>query len=156
VADAPTNAAQAISAMLLAVPIPNSMAATVLLFLIDSNGGAFRQSVADKTLAMLLKAAMPGEDVTKWPMRSLRTGCACALMVAGASTDHTMVLCRWRSPGSVSIYARMGPKVYGNWVLKALAANADATTSRNLPSFDYDALYTILNDGAALNWEDHI
>ena len=156
VADAPTNAARAIAAMLLAVPIPNSMAAAVPLFSIDSNGGAFRQSVADSTLAMLLKAAMPGEDVTRWSMHSLRIGCACALMVAGASTDQIMALCRWRSPGSVAIYARMGPKDYGNWVLKAQAATVDATTSRNLPSFDYDDLVTILNDGAALNWEDPI
>jgi hypothetical protein len=38
-------------------------------------------------------------------------------------------------------------------VLKAKAETVDATTSRNLPSFDYDDLFTIINDGAALNWE---
>jgi hypothetical protein len=50
VADAPTNAARAIAAMLLAVPIPNSMAAALPLFSIDSNRGAFCQSSAYSTL----------------------------------------------------------------------------------------------------------
>jgi hypothetical protein len=65
VADAPTNAARAIAAMLPAVLVPNSMAAAVPLFSTDSNGVAICRSAADSTFAMLLKAAMPGEDATK-------------------------------------------------------------------------------------------
>ena len=153
-ADTATNAAKAIAAMLIAVPVPNHMAASVPLFSLNTEGAPIRHSTADSMLQYLLKAAMPDEDTTKWSMHSLRIGAACALMVAGASTDEIMALCRWRSPGSVLIYARLGPEVYGNWVLKAQAAKVDATTARNMPRTDYDGVFTMLNEGVALNWEE--
>jgi len=151
--DAPTNAARAIAEMFLAVPVPSEAAATTPLFSLTPDGVPLRHRAADSTLAFLLKAAMPGEDPSKWSMHSLRIGAATALLAAGASTDLIMAMCRWRSPGSVLLYGRMGPTDYGAWVLKAQQAKVDATTARNLPRLDYDGVFEILNEGVQLDWE---
>jgi hypothetical protein len=151
---APTNAARAIADMLLAVPITNAAAASTPLFAVDSSGTPLRHGVADSTLSYLLKAALPGEDTSKWSMHSLRIGAASALLAAGASSDQIMAMCRWRSLGSVLIYGRMGSADYGAWVLRAQAAKVDATTARNLPQIDYDGVFEVLNEGLNLNWEE--
>ena len=149
---APTNAARAVADMLLAVPVPDACAPTTPLFSVSPQGEPVRHRVADSTLRYLLTAALPGEDVSRWSMHSLRIGAASALLAAGASTDQIMAMCRWRSAGSVGIYARFGPEDYGRWIVKAQAAHVDAVTALNTPRLDYDDLFSLLNETAALNW----
>lgn len=149
---APTNAARALAAMLLAVPVPNVNAPKTPLFSVSPQGDPVRHRVADSTLRHLLMAALPGEDITKWSMHSLRIGAASALLAAGASTDQIMAMCRWRSAGSVGIYARFGPEDYGRWIVKAQSAHVDAVTALNTPRLDYDDLFLLLSETAELNW----
>jgi len=54
-------------------------------------------------------------------------------------------LCRWRSPKSVGIYARLGPADYGRWILLAQRQQADALTAQNLPRIDYDGIVGLLS-----------
>jgi hypothetical protein len=149
---APTNAARALAAMLISVPVSGAAAATTPLFSLSSQGDPVRHRVADSTLRFFLNAALPGEDTTRWSMHSLRIGAASALLAAGASTDQIMAMCRWRSAGSVGIYARFGPSDYGRWIIRAQGARVDAVTALNTPRVDYDALFSLLNETAALNW----
>ena len=151
---AATNAARAIAAMLIAVPIPASRSGAVPLFSVDVDGAPVLHRAADSTLHYLLVAALPGQDTSKWSMHSLRIGAASALMAAGATTDQIMAMCRWRSAGSVGIYARFGPADYGRWVLRAQMVHIDAVTALNTPRVDYDGLFAMLNEGAGLNWNE--
>jgi hypothetical protein len=145
---APTNAARAIADMLIAVPVATAVAATTPLFSVTSTGEPVRHRAADSSLRNLLNAALPGQRTTQWSMHSLRIGAASALLAAGATPDQIMAMCRWRSAGSVGIYARFGPEDYGRWVLRAQAAHVDAVTALNTPRVDHDDLFTLLNETA--------
>jgi hypothetical protein len=138
--------------MLISVPVSGAAAATTPLFSLSSQGDPVRHRVADSTLRFFLNAALPGEDTTRWSMHSLRIGAASALLAAGASTDQIMAMCRWPSAGSVGIYARFGPSDYGRWIIRAQGARVDAGTALNTPRVDYDDLFSLLNETAALNW----
>ena len=63
---APTNAARALAAMLISVPVSGAAAATTPLFSLSSQGDPVRHRVADSTLRFFLNAALPGEDTTRW------------------------------------------------------------------------------------------
>ena len=61
-------------------------------------------------------------------------------------------LCRWRSPKSVNIYARLGARDYGTWLLRAQSQHSDSSTTRNLPRFDYDGIIENLS-GTMEAWD---
>ena len=46
---------------------------------------------------------------------------------------------------SVNIYARLGARDYGTWLLRAQTQHADSSTTRNLPRFDYDGIIDALS-----------
>jgi hypothetical protein len=45
-------------------------------------------------------------------------------------------LARWLSTQSLTIYARLNPAAYADWVDKALLQKAESTTARRLPVID--------------------
>jgi hypothetical protein len=140
----PTNAAAAIAAVLLAVPVERALSTTTPLFCIAADGSPFRQADADRLLSHALKAAFPSENSSRWSMHSLRIGAACALLKANASYELIQAMCRWRSVKSLELYARLGPTDYGRWVIKASQQRTDSVTARNLPRIDYDGVVGIL------------
>ena len=148
-----TNAARAIAEMLIAIPIPAEKASGTSLFCLDCEGTPIYHREADRILANLLKAAFATENCSRWSFHSLRIGAACALLKANASMELIQALCRWRSPRSVGIYARLGPADYGHWVLLAQRQQTDAVTARNLPRIDYDGIVGFLS-GVADSLED--
>jgi len=130
--------------MSLAVPVTPDRGLVTPLFCFDPAGATFTQSEVDRLLQHVLKAAFPAEDPTRWSMHSLRIGAATALLKARASTELIQALCRWRSPKSVGIYARLGPADYGLWLVRAQKQHTDAVTARNLPRFDYDGVIGLI------------
>ena len=44
--------------------------------------------------------------------------------------------CRWKSPESLVIYARLNAEAYGDWVLSALSARISSVQTANLPPSD--------------------
>ena len=138
------NAARALRDLWYAVPIEPHLRSSTLLFCISTSGTPMRHAVADKTLRLLLLAAFPGSAANRWSWHSLRIGCACALLAAGASMALIQAICRWRSISSIEVYARLGAADYGTWVLRIQSQRVDATTARNLPRLDYDGIVAAL------------
>ena len=105
-----------------------------------------RHSTADSALRGLLVAAFPSEDPSRWSWHSFRIGCACALHVlaAGASMPLIQAIARWRSTQSIEIYARLGAKDYGTWVLRVQTQAVDVSTVRNLPRLDSDGVVALM------------
>ena len=143
-ADTVGNAAKAVTILLLEVPIPVASRAVVQLFCYDADGTTMGHSEASRVLQHTLKAAFPLEDSSRWSMHSLRIGAATALLKAGASMEMIQALCRWRSPKSVNIYARLGASDYGTWMNEAQLQHTDASTTRNLPCLDNDGIIATL------------
>ena len=143
--NAPACAARAIAAMLIASPVAITMRATTALFCGSSTSIPLRHSEVDKVFHLLLLAAFPGEDCTRWSVHSLRIGAACALLASGASTALIQAIGRWRSTKSIDIYARLGAADYGLWLLRAAQQTVDAITARNLPRLDYDSVVSVLD-----------
>ena len=128
-----------------AVPISTDQRPSVPLFSFNAGGVTMGHAEASHVLQHALKAAFPLADSSRWSMHSLRIGAATALMKAGASMELIQALCRWRSPKSVNIYARLGARDYGTWLLRAQTQHADSSTTRNLPRFDYDGIIEALS-----------
>ena len=143
--EASTDAAKAITAMLIAIPIAPELQASTPLFCINVEGEPMSQAEATRILSYLLTVAFPNKSATRWSLHSLRIGQACALLKANASMELIQAMCRWRSPQSVHIYARLGPADYGRWVLRAQRQHTDSLTAANLPRYDYDGIVQILS-----------
>jgi len=60
--------------------------------------------------------------------------------------------CRWRRPNSVNIYARLGARDNGTWLLRAQAQHAGSPITRNLPRLDYGGVIEALS-GAMEAWD---
>ena len=153
-ADKVGNAAKSMAILFLEIPIPVATRAAVPLFCFDTDGTTMGHSEASRVLQYALKAAFPFEDSARWSMHSLRIGAATALLKAGASMEMIQALCRWRSPKSVGIYARLGATDYGTWLNEAQRQHTDASTTRNLPRLDYDGIIASLA-GPMETWDEH-
>jgi hypothetical protein len=55
-------------------------------------------------------------------------------------------MCRWRSPKSVDIYARLGPRDYASSVVEIERQRVDAVTAQRVREIrmDYDDIVAIL------------
>ena len=86
-------------------------------------------------------------DTSRWSLHSLRIGCASALLAAGAKPDLIQALCRWRSPQSALIYARIGPTDYSYWMDRVANQKVDAITAKRVfdVRIDADAFVAVLN-----------
>jgi len=60
-------------------------------------------------------------------------GLACALLAAGAPEATILALCRWRSPSSLRVYARIFFEDYTSWLRRAEAEDVRAIQGPNLP-----------------------
>jgi hypothetical protein len=47
-------------------------------------------------------------------------------------------LARWKSTQSITIYARLEPHAYADWVDKAMLQSNSSTTARHLPTINDD------------------
>ena len=146
------NAAKNVAILVTTVPVSIDQQPSVPLFSFNAEGATMTHAEASRVLQHALKAAFPLADSSRWSMHSLRIGAATALMKAGASMELIQALCRWRSPKSVNIYARLGAQDYGTWLVRAQAEHADSSTTRNLPRFDYDGIVEALS-GSIDAWD---
>ena len=79
---------------------------------------------------------MSKSEASRYSWHSFRIGLACALLAKGARPELTQALCRWKSPESLVIYARLNAEAYGDWVLSALSARISSVQTANLPPID--------------------
>ena len=154
--DSPVNAAKALAELFAMFPGGTKDWDTTPLFCMDDNGSPLCHLLASDTFQALLRAAFPREDTSKWSLHSLRIGCATALLAAGASPELIQALCRWRSPHSAAIYARLGPSDYCQWVNCVEKQRIDAVSAKRIFDIrlDADAFVAALN-GPELRLLEH-
>ena len=133
-----TNAARAIARLIRAVPIADDKLSTTALFCTDAAGTPLRHAQANRTFQAMAVLALGEERAKRYSLHSLRIGAATALLAAGASGELIQALCRWRSPKSVKVYARLGRSDYADWLIRAAKIHTDAVTARNIPQIDHD------------------
>jgi len=125
---APTDAANAAARLRtieLQFPVRGTQRTTTALFFTDAGLSPMRHSSADSLLGHLLKLHL-GDDAVRFSFHSFRIGFACTLLAAGCDGFTIQALCRWKSPESLKVYARLNPDDY------------ESTTTRNLPTIDAD------------------
>ena len=132
------DAARAIAQVILAVPIRPELLEKTALFCSDVSGTPLKHSQANRLFSSMASAALGDRAAARYSLHSLRIGAATALLAAGASGELIQAMCRWRSPKSVKIYARLGRSDYATWLLKAASVTTDSVTARNIPRIDYD------------------
>jgi hypothetical protein len=142
-----TNAAKALAELFLRLPENDTARQTTPLFSITVAGSPLQHSEADEIFKALLRHAFPRMDTSRWSLHSLRIGCASALLAAGAKPDLIQALCRWRSPQSALIYARIGPTDYSYWMDRVANQKVDAITAKRVfdVRIDADAFVAVLN-----------
>ena len=133
--DAPGNAAAALAQLELRVPIAAAERKTSPLFL-EAPSSPLGASRADRLLKYLLRQVMSKDEAARYSWHSFRIGLACALLAKGARPELIQALCRWKSPESLVIYARLNAETYGDWVLSALQARISSVQTANLPPID--------------------
>jgi len=134
-----TNAATAIARLIRAVPVEPEKLSSTALFCTDAAGTPLRHAQANRMFHAMAAAALGDEISKRYSLHSLRIGAATALLAAGASGELIQAMCRWRSPKSVKIYARLGRSDYSEWLLRAARVQTDAVTARNIPRIDHDS-----------------
>jgi len=105
---------------------------------VDANLKPLSHSTLDTQLARLLRALMAPKEATRYSFHSFRIGFACALLEAGCGYDLVQALARWKSTQSITIYARLEPHAYADWVDKAMLQSTSSTTARRLPTINDD------------------
>jgi len=87
----------------------------------------------DDSLKALVHDAFGAALAGNYSWHSFRIGLACALLAAGAPESTILALCRWRSPASLRVYARLSFDEYTSWLEAAEAQHVQAIQGPNLP-----------------------
>ena len=133
------NAALRIAQVLLKFPCSDDKWESVPLFPMDTSFRYISFKTAEEVLLEVLIEVIGRLEAEKRSMHSLRIGCACALLAAGASSSQIQALVRWRSEESMKIYARLSSTDYAAWVTKIAKQKIHVLSSCNLPTVDAGA-----------------
>ena len=133
--DTPGNAAAALAQLELRIPVAAAERRSSPLFM-EAPRTPLGAGRADRLLKHLLHQIMSKSEASRYSWHSFRIGLACALLAKGARPELIQALCRWKSPESLVIYARLNAEAYGDWVLSALSARISSVQTANLPPID--------------------
>ena len=131
VADEPLCAFPALAAIEIRDPIGASAAPSTALFTQDT-GLPFYASQLDTVLRALLMRDMPEATAKLYSWHSARIYLATSLLAAGVSPAEIQAMCRWQTPQSLLIYARLGMAEYGALVQRAHGSQVTAARANNL------------------------
>ena len=138
-----TNAAMWYARLELQMPVPGTLRKTTPLYTVDGSR-SLDHATADFIFHQLAVNAL-GEDVAATlSLHSGRVWLACALLERGQDVATIQAMCRWRSPESVKVYARLQSHDYIALLKTAMGANVDASLVRSLPTLDNDARFAKL------------
>ena len=83
--------------------------------------------------------ALGTETAATLSLHSGRVWLACALLSLKYDDPTIQAMCRWQSPASVRVYARMQAADYARLLTEATGATIDPSLTRSLPTLDDDA-----------------
>jgi hypothetical protein len=129
----PDNTALRLRTLVLACPVEPGLMKATPLFSSSPSFEPMRHHDLDDSLKVLLRDAFGSVLARNYSWHSFRIGLACALLAAGAPESTILALCRWRSPSSLRIYARLSFDEYASWLEAAEAQHVQAIQGPNLP-----------------------
>jgi hypothetical protein len=127
------NTAVRLRTLVLRCPVPADRLRATPLFTSTSLFEPMRHRDLDCSLHALLVVVFGAQGAEKYSWHSFRVGLACALLAAGAPEATILALCRWRSPSSLRVYARISFEDYTSWLRRAEAEDVQAIQGPNLP-----------------------
>jgi hypothetical protein len=146
----PTNAAAALVELELMFPVAADARKATPLFVTGAGLEPITHSLIDAVLRWLLLCIMSLEEAELYSVHSLRIACASALHMMGASHQQIQAFVRWQSLEAVTLYARIDPAVYGDWVRRIARAEPSPVAVAQLPALDWDDVAAGLGaDGGA-------
>jgi hypothetical protein len=152
--DEPTNAAFRLAALELAAPVHGSNRARSPLFPAEEPGVSLNHALADRMFAELAEFALGVLTAATLSLHSGRVWLACAMLARRCSGPLIQAFCRWKSPESVKIYARINPEYYANTLLDVFGADVSSVCADNLPQTDDDMNFAQLHADGAIDQDD--
>ena len=129
----PDNTALRLRTMVMACPVEPGQMKSTPLFSAGPTFEPMRHHDLDDSLKALVHDAFGAALAGNYSWHSFRIGLACALLAAGAPESTILALCRWRSPASLRVYARLSFDEYTSWLEAAEAQHVQAIQGPNLP-----------------------
>ena len=134
----PANACSRLRNIELKFPLRGKSRTRKALFFSDAALTPLTHYLLDKHLGLFLRLYLPVEEAEVRSFHSFRIGLACCLRAARCPDAVIQALCRWRSPASLAIYARLNPSDRANYISAAMQARAAFVSTANLPALDTD------------------
>jgi len=135
----PLNAALALAALELDMPVRGAARKATPLFTSSAALRSMQHSEADSMFADLATRALGKKVAATLSLHSGRVWLACALLARNRPDGHIQALCNWKSAESVRIYARLQWHEYSAILKDAMNATVDPSLVRSLPVTDADA-----------------
>jgi hypothetical protein len=129
----PDSTALRLRTLVLACPVEPGQMKDTPLFSSSPSFEPMRHHDLNDSLKALLRNAFGLVLAGNYSWHSFRIGLACALLAAGAPESTILALCRWRSPASLRVYARLSFDDYASWLEAAEAQHVQAIQGPNLP-----------------------
>ena len=102
----------------------------------DAHGSPLKDHFLAKCLKLVLAYVLGDVACTLYSMHSWRVGLATHLLASGASGPSIQAFCRWLSPESLKIYARLGFDDYAYWMNRILNVSISAVQTTSIPVID--------------------
>ena len=129
------NAAVVLTELHLHFPPQAGAEAATPLFRKDDET-SFTKAQLDSLLQCMLRQHRSPQEMIGLTWHSFRVFLAMALLECGASPAQIQALLRWQTEDSLRLYARLGKKSYGGWLLKAQSADISSVSAQDLPVFE--------------------
>ena len=140
----PCNAALRLAALELQMPVRGADRARTPLYTTGPDRRSLDHGSADSLFDALSIYALGATVAKTLSLHSGRVWLACALLESKYDDPTIEAMCRWKSPKSVRIYARMQPKDYASILLAAMNASVDPSLVRSIPTLDLDSVIAAL------------
>jgi hypothetical protein len=134
------NTAERLRDLVIGCPVPPELMRSSPLFSFGPGAGVaarpLRHHCMDVVLKALLRTFLDEPAARRYSWHSFRIGLACSLLAAGASESVILALCRWRSPESLRVYARLNSSVSAAWLDAAAEQALNSVQAPNLPGLE--------------------
>ena len=135
------NAALALAQLEHKCPCHGSARVGAPLLWSDDRGTPLTCDRIDTVFSALARHALGDAVGSLRSFHSARIFAACCHKAHNESDAMIQALCRWRSPESLRIYARINPRDYAARVRRMSSTTVDSTLAANLPVLDDSALH---------------
>jgi hypothetical protein len=144
----PNNAAAALVDLEIALPVHGTARETTPMFTRDETLAAISHDTADAVFRSLARSALGAAEADTLTLHGGRIWKAVALRKLNCGIPTVQACCRWKTPASAEIYARLLPEEHARLITEAGKVHVDRTLTAALRGqcvLDDDAAIATLN-----------